>query len=209
MCSSLNLRLRAAVVVAGLTGSVLGHSAAAQNTTAKPGSHSAAGTPATPPKKLAAHGLKPGDVLLAYNGKALNSKDALKVVSQGDKPVGVDVWRNGEVSRRELAPGKLGVVFDSRTAPDAIAEQRKLQKVLVAARGGDEEFTPLPGARYEVEAIARLFRAGSLPVRALFEADASEPVMDRLAASGELGRFGFIHLATHGLIDEAVPNVRR
>ena len=29
--------------------------------------------------------------------------------------------------------------------------------------------------------------------------------MDRLAASGELGRFGFIHLATHGVIDEDIP----
>ncbi len=36
-------------------------------------------------------------------------------------------------------------------------------------------------------------------------ADASEPELDRLAASGELGRFGFIHLATHGVIDEGVP----
>src|SRR5262249_49969176 len=27
-----------------------------------------------------------------------------------------------------------------------------------------------------------------------------------LAASGELGRFGFLHLATHGVIDEEVPS---
>ncbi|MGO9468770.1 MAG: CHAT domain-containing protein [Isosphaeraceae bacterium] len=40
---------------------------------------------------------------------------------------------------------------------------------------------------------------------ALFGADASEPELDRLAASGELGRFAFIHLATHGLIDEGIP----
>ena len=36
-------------------------------------------------------------------------------------------------------------------------------------------------------------------------AEASEPELDRLATSGELGRFGFIHLATHGVIDEAIP----
>ena len=34
---------------------------------------------------------------------------------------------------------------------------------------------------------------------------ASEPELDRLASSGELGRFGFIHLATHGVIDEETP----
>jgi hypothetical protein len=31
------------------------------------------------------------------------------------------------------------------------------------------------------------------------------PELDSLAGSGELGRFGFIHLATHGVIDEDLP----
>ena len=39
----------------------------------------------------------------------------------------------------------------------------------------------------------------------LLDADASEAELDRLAASGELGGFGFIHLATHGVIDEPFP----
>ena len=159
----------------------------------------------TPGSNAATHGLKPGDVLLAYNGQALNKKDDLKVVAEGDKPIAVEVWRDGRSSRRELAPGKLGVVFDPRPAPDAIAENRKLQQVLVAARSGDEDFAPLPGTRYEVEALAQLFKADDRPTRTLLGADASEPELDRLAASGELGRFGFIHLATHGVIDEGVP----
>ena len=77
--------------------------------------------------------------------------------------------------------------------------------MLVAARGGDEDFAPLPGTRYEVEALAQLFKSDDRPTRTLLGADASEPELDQLAASGELGRFGFIHLATHGVIDEAVP----
>ena len=158
-----------------------------------------------PGSNAATHGLKPGDVLLAYNGIALNKKDDLKVVAEGDKPIAVDVWRDGRSSRRDLAPGKLGVVLDLRPAPVAIAEDRKLQQVLVAARSGDEDFAPLPGTRYEVEALARLFKSDDRPVRTLLGADASEPELDRLAASGELGRFGFIHLATHGVIDEDVP----
>ena len=40
----------------------------------------------------------------------------------------------------------------------------------------------------------------------LLGADASEQELDRLASAGELGRFGFIHLATHGVIDEEVPS---
>ncbi len=151
------------------------------------------------------HALKDGDVLLAYNGQTLNKKDDLKVVADGDKPITVEVWSDGRTSRRELAPGKLGVMIDTRPAPEAIVEQRKLQQVLVVARGGDEHFVPLPGTRYEAEALARLFQSDGRPTRALLGPDASEPELDRLAASGELGRFGFIHLATHGVIDEAMP----
>ena len=63
----------------------------------------------------------------------------------------------------------------------------------------------MPGTRYEVEALARLFKADDRPSRILLGANASEPELDRLAAAGDLGRFGFIHLATHGVIDEDVP----
>jgi CHAT domain-containing protein len=39
----------------------------------------------------------------------------------------------------------------------------------------------------------------------LLGVEASEPALDRLAGSGELGRFGFLHVATHGVIDEDLP----
>ncbi len=151
------------------------------------------------------HGLKDGDVLLAYNGQTLNKQDDLKVVAEGDKPIAIEVWRDGRSSRQELAPGKLGVIIDPRPAAKAIAERSKLQQVLVAARSGGDHFAPLPGTRYEAEALARLFQSDGRPARVLLGADASEPALDRLAASGELGRFGFIQLATHGVIDEAIP----
>jgi hypothetical protein len=153
----------------------------------------------------AIHGLKTGDVLLSYNGRALNTKDNLKVVAEGDKPIVVDVWRDGRSSRRDLGPGELGVVLDLRPAPEAIAANRAINQVLVAAQSGSEHFDPLPGARSEVETIARLFKSDDRPTKTLLAARASEPELDRLAASGELGRFGFIHLATHGVIDEDVP----
>ncbi|MGO9922371.1 MAG: tetratricopeptide repeat protein, partial [Isosphaeraceae bacterium] len=71
---------------------------------------------------------------------------------------------------------------------------------------GDPVSVPaLPGTRYEVESLAQLFQSDDRPTCALLGADASEPELDRLAASGKLARFGFIHLATHGVIDEANP----
>jgi hypothetical protein len=95
----------------------------------------------------ASHGLKDGDVLLAYNGIAMNKKDDLKVVTDGDKSILIEVWRDGVSSHRDLAPGKLGVILDSRPAPEAIVEQRKLQHVLSAARSGGDDYAPLPATR--------------------------------------------------------------
>jgi CHAT domain-containing protein len=158
-----------------------------------------------PGSNAATGGLKPGDVLLAYNRTALHKRDDLKAVSKPGHPVAVEVWRDGQVLRRDLSPGKLGVVFHAQPAPEAIAGQRQIQQVLVAARSGEEHLPPLPGTRQEVEALARLFQALDRPARTLLGADASEPELDRTAAAGELARYGFIHLATHGLIDEAVP----
>jgi tetratricopeptide (TPR) repeat protein len=158
-----------------------------------------------PGSNAATHGLKAGDVLMAYNGVRLNQKDHLKVVADGQRPIKIEVWKDGRSSPRELAPGKLGVVIDPRPAPIAIAENRKLQKVLLASRGGSDEFTSLPGTRYEVEALAELFKADDRPTRILLGSDASEPELERIATSGELGPFGFIHLATHGVIDEDIP----
>jgi hypothetical protein len=162
-------------------------------------------TMVTPGSNAATHGLKAGDVLLAYNSTVLHKHEDLKAVTEPGGPVPVEVWRAGHVDRRELAAGKLGVVIDSRPAPVAIAEQRKLQQVLVAARSGDEDFPPLPGTRYEVEALAELFKYADRPTRTLLGAEASETELDRIASSGELGRYGFIHLATHGVIDEEIP----
>jgi tetratricopeptide (TPR) repeat protein len=158
-----------------------------------------------PGSNAAAHGLKPGDVLLAYNGTALRRREDFKVVPEPDQPVPIEVWRDGRSSHRDLAPGNLGVQFDPRPVQEAIAANRAINQVLVAARSGDEHFAPLPGTRSEVEALARLFRGDGQPTRTLLGADASEPALDSLATSGELGRYGFIHLATHGVIDEGIP----
>jgi CHAT domain-containing protein/tetratricopeptide (TPR) repeat protein len=74
------------------------------------------------------------------------------------------------------------------------------------SRAGEENFAPLPGTRYEVEVLNKLFETDDRPNRVLLGSEASEPELDRIAASGELGRFGFIHVATHGVIDEDMPS---
>jgi CHAT domain-containing protein len=66
-------------------------------------------------------------------------------------------------------------------------------------------FGRLPGTRVEIEALARLFQAGRKPCHLLTDTEASEPTLAQMASSGSLGRFAYIHLATHGLIDDGVP----
>ena len=160
----------------------------------------------TPGSNAATHGLKPGDVLLAYNGQTLE---------QEGRPQGRRRGRQADcrrcLERRPVVPARSGprqARRGDRPAAGTGSDRRAVagcSKVLVAARSGDEDFAPLPGTRYEVEALAQLFKSDDRPTRTLLGADASEPELDRLAASGELGRFGFIHLATHGVIDEGVP----
>jgi tetratricopeptide (TPR) repeat protein len=153
----------------------------------------------------ASHGLKDGDVLVAYNGLTVNKRDDLKLVTDGAKPIPVEVWRAGASLRRDLAPGKLGAIIDSRPAPEAIFEERKLKQMLAATRAGNADFAPLPGTRREVEAIVQIFKSDGRPTRALLGSAASEPELERLAAANELKQFAFIHLATHGVVDEAIP----
>jgi tetratricopeptide (TPR) repeat protein len=171
----------------------------------KPPDHGLLVHAVTPGSNAATHGLKPGDVLLSYNGTALLEREDLKAVPEPGPPVPVDLWRGGKFDRLELAHGTLGVVLDPQPAPLAIADERKLRLVLAAARSGSEDLTPLPGTRSEVQALAQLFRSDDRTARILLGSDASEPELDRLADSDELGRFGVIHLATHAVIDEGVP----
>jgi CHAT domain-containing protein len=75
--------------------------------------------------------------------------------------------------------------------------------VTVAARGGDPgaALPPLPGTRYEVEAIAGLFpRAVKL-----LGSDASEQRLAQLAGAGSLRGYRFVHLATHAVVDARRP----
>ena len=160
-----------------------------------------------PGSNAATHGLKPGDVLLAYNGPALQQEgrpEGRRRAATSRSPS-----RSGETarsSRRDLAPGKLGVVLDPRPAPDAIAANRSDATRCSWRRGRATRTSPPCRARAtRSRRSPGSSKSDDRPTRILLGADASEPELDRLAASGELGRFGFIHLATHGVIDEGDP----
>jgi CHAT domain-containing protein len=103
-----------------------------------------------------------------------------------------------------VRPGKLGVVLAEQPAPQALAQLRRLDRQLASRSGDDDRWPPLPGTRVEVEALRRLFGAAP-PSRLLFHSLASEQELYALAKSGELGKYRYVHLATHGEVDNTMP----
>jgi Flp pilus assembly protein TadD len=148
--------------------------------------------------------IKPGDVLLEYNGKILRTHKDLAIVPAGDKPLRVPVklWRNGEIRSREIAAGELGIQsHPNRPAAQVVLAQRAAAEVLssgVRAAG----FAPLPGTRREVQAIAALFPKDQATT--LLGPDATESNLQQVVQSGALKTYRYLHLATHG---QANPHV--
>jgi CHAT domain-containing protein len=154
-------------------------------------------------------GLKPGDVLLRYDQTRLTRPADLKPRPEGEAPkatIEVEAWRDDKTLTYKVGPGKLDVLLADEPAPEALAKRRELDRQLTA-RGpdGKDSWSELPGTRAEAAALTRLFSSGQQPVTLLADADASEPRLAKLAKSGELERFRYLHFATHGTFDPRFP----
>jgi tetratricopeptide (TPR) repeat protein len=163
-------------------------------------------TMVVPGSPAAQAGLQPNDVLLRYGDTELTGPADFKPEKQpaNSAPrVSLVVWREGETLPKPLSvpAGKLGVLVANQPAPQALAEQRRLDRRL-ASRGGDD-WPRLPGTRYEVASIQRLF--GGAAAQVLLDSDASEQQLSALAGRGVLGRYRYVHLGTHGEVDNVLP----
>jgi CHAT domain-containing protein/Tfp pilus assembly protein PilF len=162
-----------------------------------------------PGSNAATAGLKAGDVLLRYADTDLTSLTDLTQALQAhaqDKEVALRFWRTGEAQTATTQPGKLGVVLARDPAPKALADRRQFAKELEQARSADDgDWQPLPGTRIEAEALRRLFAGRKQDVQLLTDSQASEQALDALSRSGALGKLRFVHLATHGLLDQQTP----
>jgi len=158
-------------------------------------------------------GLQPMDVLVAYDGARLVDDAALKAArlatdaairagSRAATPILLEVWRNGEALRFEVAPGPLGIQMASGAARGAFAASRDATSDSrhFSRRNDVERLSRLPqlrGARAEGEAIAAAFRKVDRSVELLVGEKASEPTITEIAA-----RARFLHFACHGIAEE-------
>jgi hypothetical protein len=166
-------------------------------------------TVVVPGSNAAKAGLKPNDVLLRYGDNDLTSPTDLKPQSESNDPntrVMVIVWRDGQKLALPLfvRPGKLGVIFAPEAAPQAMAKQRRIDRLLASRGGEDGKWSRLPGTRIEAASLQRLFDKDA-PVQLLLDSEASEQRLDDLVQRGELGKYRYIHLATHGEVKDDFP----
>jgi tetratricopeptide (TPR) repeat protein len=148
-------------------------------------------------------GVRPDDVLLSYAGLRLKGPADLGPAMEkaaGRQKVEVELWRAGKVLKVELQPGRLGIVYSNDLASVAVSERRSGDEALRSAARSDR-IAPLPGSRKEVLGLAALFESGE--VRTLLGAQASDRRLAELAGAGELRRYRYLHLATHGKADPA------
>src|SRR5262249_40838277 len=147
----------------------------------------------TPGSVAARIGLRPGDVLMEYDGTKLTKPDDLKLAT-GEERVPLKLWREGRTMSGRVPAGRLGLAVDRRPIAEALAEWRKQESRLLALSRGS--WQPLPGTRLEARTLA-----GLMPATTLLGSEASEQKLAELAASGKLKEFRLLHLATHGQAD--------
>jgi CHAT domain-containing protein/tetratricopeptide (TPR) repeat protein len=156
-----------------------------------------------PGSDAAKNGIKAQDVLLQYGVTKLeNPASLLSAIKEQSNNAAVDltVWRAGKTFTVKVPTGPLGIQVYKEPAEKVILAQRDAERVIRASRGAD--FTPLPGSRAEVEAIAKL-----LPKEAtlkLLGSQASEQKLADLADRGELKKYRYLHFATHGEVNSHI-----
>jgi tetratricopeptide (TPR) repeat protein len=149
-------------------------------------------------------GVRPGDVLLTYEGRNLNSRADLtpSQAESPDKRVKISLWRDGDVRTLELAAGPLGMqVDDTRPAAETVLAKRRADSLLKRLTRGEAR-QRLPGTRREVEAIASLLPKEQTTV--LLGEMANDETLQGLARSGALKGYRYLHFAAHCETNPAV-----
>jgi CHAT domain-containing protein/tetratricopeptide (TPR) repeat protein len=108
-------------------------------------------------------------------------------------------WLDERRAARAAAPPKLLALGDP--AFQEPPEGGPAAKPAAPGAGRREAFARLPGTLHELMGVARLFPESRL----LRREQASEENLERLAESGGLRAYRYLHFATHGVLDDRRP----
>lgn len=158
-------------------------------------------------------GLRPGDVLVSYDGTKLIDDKSLRdarvacerAIEDGLRqpgPVPMGVWRDGDVLDVWIRSGPLGVTVGAGRARVAFAASLgNEERPRHVTRAGDVErlgeLPPLRGARIETEVITQVFATAGLRTETLLGVAATESAVFQSAAKAK-----YLHFACHGIAEE-------
>jgi len=162
-------------------------------------------------------GIKPDDVLLAYDGQTITGTDdtveAMAEAAATSKPDGgndadlidVEYWRDGRTQTIALSRGSLGVHFWEGSPANVLEAQRRCLRsvgegtaeasVLDQIRLYGGALLPLEGTRHEAQAVGRLVGAAGGSADILLDREAT---IANVEARVEGKRY--VHIATHGIV---------
>jgi CHAT domain-containing protein/tetratricopeptide (TPR) repeat protein len=100
--------------------------------------------------------------------------------------------------RREPSPERSEVAAIVRSTDDPVSATRRGYDLL------QMRWSPLPGAAAEIAQVQAAF-SSIYPTLALTGRSASEPTLQGMERRRELGRFRYIHVATHGYLSPSIP----
>jgi serine protease Do len=110
-------------------------------------------------------GLEPGDVILKYDGKAVERSDALPAMVAATRPgtkADLEVWRNGKVQKLEVEVGERDAPKQLADAGDA-AGQGKLGVAVRALTAAEREEAKLDGGVVVERVAGPAAKAGVQP----------------------------------------------
>ena len=112
--------------------------------------------------------------------------------------IGAPDFASQEEPRREPPSERSELAAIVRATDDPVGATRKAYDLL------QMRWSPLPGAAAEIAQVQSAF-SSTYPTLALTGRRASEPTLQRMERGRELGRFRYIHVATHGYLSPSVP----
>nr|ADY61310.1 PDZ/DHR/GLGF domain protein [Rubinisphaera brasiliensis DSM 5305] len=157
-------------------------------------------------------GVKPGDVIVAIDGRRLESPEellsAVQSIAGKDRPAAVEIWSHGQTRTAQIPSPAAGQPFGiqyHRIPANRLLEAERRVNDRVSELQRKAVWNELPGTRAEILAISRTFAEANMPTISFLGEKATASQISSLSDAHSLRRYRFIHFATHGVANAVFP----